>query len=619
MRHGLSDTDDRGRVAAVRHAPWAMALFLLKGVIPTSLALCTVNALVPIVATLDRSTRRLPYRLVGLFSLLALAPVVIGIQVVRTSGDFIDENARIVQSLQVEQAIGAVVATLRDAEADQRAHIISGMAEHLDDYYAGIPRLTAELQRLSVLVADLPEQREAARELTRVIDARREGMTATLSAYRAGGLAAARQAPSFRDAREQDQTVDAIATRMLATEASGFEVGQRRSLRSAEVTRRVTLVATTLCVAMLLLALALILREGKRRRATESRLRESIIELGHSLEQSLRLGHTLRQFSNLGSMLQGCRSTEEAVAGMHDSLIRLLPGMAGSIQLTGAPQNLVEVAVSWGGWAGADLFAPDDCWALRRGQVHPLPGAIDAFRCRHLAGAGASEHLCVPLMAQGEMLGVLSLLGEDANATATRSIAETAGEQMSLALANLKLQDILRTQSLRDPLTGLFNRRYLEASFERELLRAQRRHLPLSVLMLDLDHFKRFNDGHGHEAGDALLAQFGDLLARSVRQEDIVCRYGGEEFTVLLQESDAASARARAEAIRAAVRGLVVPHRSQTLGGITVSIGVATFPQDGATMEELLRSADGALYVAKRAGRDRVESARRHAAAEVAG
>lgn len=559
---------------------------------------------------LDRSTRRLPIRLVALFGLLALALVVVGGLMMHTANAFIDENARIVHALQVEQAVGNVVATLRDAEANQRAYIISGMPERLADYQAKSPQLVPGLQRLYSLLDDMPERRAIADELARAIGTRHESIATILAAYQAGGLASVRDNASFQVARDQDLAVDAAAARLLAAEATGFELGQRRSLRSAEVTRRVTLVATGASVAMLLLALGLILREHERRRSSESRLRKSMVDLAHSLEESLRLGDTLRQFSHLGAMLQGCRGADEAIAGMHGSLARLLPGMSGSIQLTKASQNLVEVVDSWGDWSGTDdMFAPDDCWALRRGQTHPLANAGDTFRCKHLAGAGSSEHLCVPLMAQGEMLGVLSLIGEGANSAETRSVAETAGEQMSLALANLKLQDILRTQSLRDPLTGLFNRRYLEASFERELLRASRRNLPLSVLMLDIDHFKRFNDSHGHEAGDALLAQFGALLARSVRQEDVACRYGGEEFTLLLQEADAGHARERAEAIRLAVHELAVQHRRQTLGPVTASIGIATFPHNGTTMEELLRSADGALYAAKHAGRDRVHAA----------
>ncbi len=561
--------------------------------------------------TLDRGGRRLPLRLLLVFGALTLMLGAIGVQVGRASGAFLDENARVVHALQVEQAIGKIVATLRDAEANQRAHMISGMPERLDDHFARLPELTHYLQRLATLVEDQPAQRAAATELTAAIEQRRRSMADSLSLYQKGGLDLVRSDSSFQAAREEDLAIDTLARRMLAVETATFEQGRIRSLRTARITRIATGVATTLCIAMLLVALALILREIKRRRGSEARLHNSLAELARSLEESLRLGETLRQFSDLGSMLQGCRSIDEATTGLRTSLARLLPDCAGSIQLIKASQNLVEEVVRWGDLPeGAQtLFLPDDCWALRRGQTHPIPGTLDAFRCKHLAGIDAADYLCVPLMAQGEMLGTLSLFGPCATSAATRPVAETAAEQVSLALANLNLQDMLRTQSLRDPLTGLFNRRYLEASFERELLRASRRELPLSMLMLDIDHFKRFNDSHGHEAGDTLLAQFGALLARLVRQEDVACRYGGEEFIVLLLDTDAPKAAERAEAVRAAVRELSVQHRRQTLGPVSVSIGIATYPRDGRQPAELLRSADRALYTAKHAGRDRVVSA----------
>ncbi|HEX7370730.1 MAG TPA: GGDEF domain-containing protein, partial [Rhodanobacteraceae bacterium] len=182
-------------------------------------------------------------------------------------------------------------------------------------------------------------------------------------------------------------------------------------------------------------------------------------------------------------------------------------------------------------------------------------------------------------------------------------------DQLALALGNLQLQATLRTQSIRDPLTNLFNRRYLEASLPRELLRAERRDGGLSVLMFDLDHFKRYNDTQGHDAGDALLSAFGALLAQCCRGEDMPCRFGGEEFTLVLTDANHAQARERAEAIRKATAELVVHYRAGMLPAATVSIGVASFPEHGSTPEALLRMADQALYRAKHTGRNRVASA----------
>lgn len=211
-------------------------------------------------------------------------------------------------------------------------------------------------------------------------------------------------------------------------------------------------------------------------------------------------------------------------------------------------------------------------------------------------------------MAQGASLGMLHVSArvEDVERDAHSDALEAIAEQLSLALANLQLRETLRVQSIRDPLTGLFNRRYLEENLLREIQRCERRSLPLSVLMLDVDHFKRFNDQHGHAAGDALLSKIGQTLSAMTRSEDIACRYGGEEFTIVLPETDAADARRRAEEIRVAIGSTTVQYMRQSLGPNTASIGIATFPEDGDHPERLLAIADAGLYRAKAAGRGQV-------------
>jgi diguanylate cyclase (GGDEF)-like protein len=220
------------------------------------------------------------------------------------------------------------------------------------------------------------------------------------------------------------------------------------------------------------------------------------------------------------------------------------------------------------------------------------------------------------MTAQGETLGVFTLASatlasdtdenEEGRGEAERLFAATVAEHVALALANLRLRETLKSQSIRDPLTGLFNRRYIEETLERELRRAERRQAPVSIVMFDIDHFKRFNDTHGHLAGDALLRALGEFLQANFRGEDIVCRYGGEEFVLILPEAPMEATARRAEVLRERVKVLHVPHRGALLGGVTLSLGIAEFPRHGATTETLLRAADAALYQAKSGGRDRV-------------
>ena len=189
-----------------------------------------------------------------------------------------------------------------------------------------------------------------------------------------------------------------------------------------------------------------------------------------------------------------------------------------------------------------------------------------------------------------------------------RQLAEVLAKQVALALGNLKLKESLKNQSICDPLTGLFNRRYMEESLEREFSRANRNKSSVAIVMMDLDHFKRFNDTFGHQAGDTLLRALGDLLKRNTRGQDIACRYGGEEFALVLTDSTLDGAFKRAEILRQQVKQLSVEYDGQLLGAVSVSMGVALFPEHGSTMGDVLRASDQALYCAKREGRDRVSA-----------
>ena len=187
-----------------------------------------------------------------------------------------------------------------------------------------------------------------------------------------------------------------------------------------------------------------------------------------------------------------------------------------------------------------------------------------------------------------------------------KQLALTVADQIGLALANLRLRETLRSQAIRDPLTGLYNRRYMEGSLEREVRRAERNQRSIGIIMIDLDHFKKLNDTLGHDAGDTVLREVGAFLQTHIRGEDIACRYGGEEFTLILPEVTLEVTRERAEQLRTEFKQLDLRHRYQSFGIITLSLGVAVFPQHGSTAPAVMRAADSALYRAKETGRDRV-------------
>jgi diguanylate cyclase (GGDEF)-like protein len=197
-------------------------------------------------------------------------------------------------------------------------------------------------------------------------------------------------------------------------------------------------------------------------------------------------------------------------------------------------------------------------------------------------------------------------VGDPAFSESRLQLFQTVAEQISLALANLALRETLRRQAIRDGLTNLFNRRYMEETLEREISRAQRKDAGLGLLMIDIDHFKSFNDDYGHDAGDMVLREVGGLLLNRTRKEDVACRYGGEEFLIIIPETGEDDALARAEELQAALCAMHLTYHERMLREVTVSIGVAVFPRHGSNVDNLLKAADLALYAAKRAGRNRV-------------
>lgn len=311
----------------------------------------------------------------------------------------------------------------------------------------------------------------------------------------------------------------------------------------------------------------------------------------------------------MSEQLQSCLSCTEAYPIIAQHAQDLFPSVSGALFVLDTAHNLVEAMATWGPpLVGEQVFPPHDCWALRRGRLRWTGDPSLEMPCRHMASAQTENYLCLPLLAQGETLGMLHVqelsLSSRERTESVRRLAVTAGDHISLALANIRLRETLRYQVVHDPLTDLFNRRYLEETLVREIHRVRRKDAPLGVIMLDLDQFKRFNDTYGYEAGDNLLRALGKYLLMQVRHEDVACRYGGEEFVLVLPEAPLEAVLARAEEIRRGVPQLQVFHRGQVLESTTVSLGVAMFPEYGLSGENLIQAADNAKRQAKLAGRN---------------
>jgi diguanylate cyclase (GGDEF)-like protein/PAS domain S-box-containing protein len=325
--------------------------------------------------------------------------------------------------------------------------------------------------------------------------------------------------------------------------------------------------------------------------------------LSQKTAQLARQAGQMESMAELAGLLQVCESEEEVFFLLGQFAENLFPGTSGYLYGTAA-EGLMEPGSHWGDVNGdAEPFKRSDCYASRRVQTHV---SATAERCPHFANS-ADTHLCAPLILREELLGVMCL-----NWTSTQPISE--GEALAsrllgdaaLALTNLRLRQRLKELAIRDSLTGLFNRRYMEEFFQQELIRSQRKNMLLSIVMFDCDHFKRFNDEHGHDAGDMVLKHIARIMRQNVRASDVTCRFGGEEFIIVMPDASMTVASDRAETIRIACKTQLVMHGDITLPEVTLSLGIAGFPLHGDKMENIIKRADEALYQAKHEGRDRV-------------
>ena len=350
---------------------------------------------------------------------------------------------------------------------------------------------------------------------------------------------------------------------------------------------------------------------------TERRLAEQEIEIANEkliswvsdLERRNQEANILRQ---MGDLLQVSNERDEYYTIIKEYIPQLFPETSGALFIMNNSQSSVEAMTVWGNNLQSETsFAPGECWAMRRGQIYQGKSSRSGLNCRHIRKPFSGHYLEVPMMASGEMIGVLHIEENEETIPLEnfKDLAHTLADHLSLSLSNLKLRETLRIQSIRDALTGLFNRRYMEESLSREIPRALRKNTPVGIIMLDIDHFRDFNNTYGHEAGDVVLREIGAQLQCQIRGEDITCRYGGEEFILILPEANLEVTVQRAERIREAIKSIRVEYHRQPLGVISISLGVAIYPEHSSTVEGLLKKADEALYHAKHNGRDRVEIA----------
>ena len=500
---------------------------------------------------------------------------------------------------------------LVDAETGQRGYVITGLNVFLQPYHVALTALPAQMRDLSVRYAnEAVEERRRVATLLGTTGKKLEDLARTVDLRQREGFSSVQpiisQATGKQLMDEVRREVDEL-TAAERTELAKLDDDLQWKVRCAIA---FSLISTLLNLVLLGWMARSLLQAVIRGQSIAADARLISEERAFDMKMLERRNVEISSLAEMARTLQTDMALEESLAVASLYCRRLLSGTSGAIYLLRNSQNALERQAVWGPESAgleleATMFEPTSCWGLRRGQVHRWSGAND-LRCRHSAAPDGVTQLCLPLQAFGEPLGLLVLIAPADGLLDTLALtASQIAEQLSLTVSNLRMRQMLRNQSIRDPLTGLYNRRYMEETLTRELARADRNKTTLAVVMMDLDHFKKLNDTHGHHVGDAALKAVAGFLVASVRTSDVVCRYGGEELILILPDCSLQDGVEKASELCTGLRTVPVDGDDRSIR-VTASFGVAVAFEHGNQPAKLLEAADRALYEAKHAGRNRV-------------
>jgi diguanylate cyclase (GGDEF)-like protein len=523
---------------------------------------------------------------------------VIGVLVVVLIGGGLylaDIGKRLQRNAELDHQAQAFLLAMVDGETAVRGFVITGGPVYLDPYRDNFSRANDLLADLLTSAPPRVGRHFDAAALAELVARRQQSLARTIELRATRGFEAAQAYVGSHEGKLQmDEIRRQIHDLSVAVDRESAVLNQRLTFSLQVIAPAVAFLV------VLTLILAALQTRQMRRTLVAARIAEAEAE---------RRGQQLEALGDMADELHAAADRGETYRIIQHHGARLLPGISASLFVYNNSRDQLRRSAGWGDVAeGRDGFAPADCWAIRKGKAQ-VNHAERSVQCAH-AGEGHGASLCLPITARGQTVGLLSIAGAPLAAIEeggeVHRMASTLCEQVALALVNLDLRERLENQALRDTLTNLYNRRYLEEASERELSRAERTDAPLSILAIDIDHFKRFNDQHGHAAGDEVLKRVAAHIVDTCRATDLVCRLGGEELLVLLPDTDAAGAAAIAETLRVGVSQLRIRWHSGELPPVTISIGVAAFPVHARKFGVLHSLADAALYRAKQDGRDRV-------------
>jgi diguanylate cyclase (GGDEF)-like protein len=530
------------------------------------------------------------------------------------------QNAELSRIRQNVSRSTDLLVALIDIETGVRGYLIAGDPVYLEPYYRGrdmVTNIHSELPELEKWTA--PGNSDQA--LGALMDKRRALFDHAIGTARTKGVEAAQEELRASDAKTLMDAMRRVIGAQLRSYEDRSDALQKQADALDDLHSLIIILALSLSIAFSIAKFVMFRGEIANRGEMEQTLRKRNDER--------------RQIADLSAALQLSDSRREAYGVIGAYAKRIMPEVSGAFYVYTASRDQLTLVAQWSvperkdrdAWGFVDHLYPPDCWGLRQGSEH-IGCADDAgshhpdaapLNCKHIE-AGIGPYACIPIVGRGQILGMLHLRGETfRHAKATQQLKQTIErlvDQLSLSLTNIDLRERLENMALRDGLTGLYNRRFLDEMLEHELAKLRRNSRPAALMLVDVDHFKRFNDTYGHQAGDEALRKVGAALLSAVRASDVVCRYGGEEFLVFLPECDAEEAASKAEALRIAIQAIQLRVGGEAIPPISASFGVAMFPAIGENRTELIQLADRALYRAKDAGRNRVMMAEAHSRPE---
>lgn len=561
-------------------------------------------------------------------------------------------NQQVAESYSIMADLNQLIQFIVDAQTAVRGYLLTGDDSFLEPYYQSLSAVRALQQKM----LDGPELTDQHRTILTAVSAGFAEWQNTVAKAQITTFKTSQTSQQATFADEGKQKIDVLKTLvddLISVEYSRLKQRQQQSDDAADDARSFLMASMFFSLALAFVfasftafytanslnqitqvARAFAAGDLKQRANTKGKDEFNILgtvfnQLAEQLQQMMHLEkqqtqqlhlqveklvkariEDARQLKLVGELLQSCQNEAEAADVVRISCQKIFNGSSGALFLSA--DDGFELASGWGTQRYEAHFEHDSCWAVRRAKSHFYESNDTALQCDHLHDH-TEPVLCIPLLARGDLVGVLSIepcLDFQSAASWLEENQEGAAnlaEQLALALMNIKLRDSLQEQSLRDALTGLYNRRQMDISFEDAFEEAEERTAPLSVLLIDIDHFKKLNDVHGHAVGDEALKLLADLLEDMFRGSDVACRFGGEEFVVLLPGADLATAVKRAEELRERCQSMTLFSDGKPLN-FTLSVGVAALEEGMSQPDELLKRADEALYKAKNQGRNRVET-----------